>query len=169
MSSTPTRTFEVPYKDPIEDGSGILSRAWEWFFRSVWERLYPLGLEQSFTLANNQASQADVTGMKFSFQGVTQVVVDFLIQRVTTGTGAVELIESGFFILSYRPSIDGWALNLVEINNPDNSGVDFFCISTGQVQYTSTNITGTPSISKLYWRARTLGGKNQQFSSIGKR
>lgn len=165
----PKNTFDVPYKDPVQDISGLLTTSWEWFFRSLWERLYPLGIERSFDIANNVSGATDITGMKFSSNGVSQVHIDFLVQRVTTGGSAVELIESGFFIISYKPTSQTWAITLVEINHPSNSGVDFTVTADGQIQYTSTNEAGTASISKLYWRARTIGGKNQQYSVVGKR
>jgi len=252
--ATPVKTFDVPYKDKIQDKSGIVATSWSYFFRSIWERLYALGQEKSFVIVNNQVAAADLVGMVFSSKGVTQVVVDFLIQRVTTGASAVELIESGFFILTYRPTLAEWQITLIQTDTPDDSGVEFtitpiaftatydhttglwtksglalingqsvtlaaatalptgYTVATtyyvtsatsstfklsataggsavtaatdngtgtqtvtpthaadGQVQYTSSNITGTASISSIFWRARTLGGKNSQFSSLGAR
>ncbi len=49
------------------------------------------------------------------------------------------------------------------------TGTQKINMSSGQVQYTSSNISGTASISKITWRARTLGGKNYQYSQVGVR
>lgn len=169
--STPVKQFDIPYRNPMVDKNGMMTEPWQWFFMAVWERLYSLGFERQFSIVNDQSSPADIDGMKFDKRGVTQAFVDFMIQRVTTGTGASELIESGFFICTYRPSSEDWDINLVDIDNPDDSGVDFIITSEGQVQYTSSDIEATadPSISNLFWRARTIGGKNSQYSIAGAR
>lgn len=169
MTLTPSKSFQVPIREAIADNTGLVSQIWSWFFKGTWERLYPLGIEQSFQLANNIASPTEVTGLVFNSDGVSQAVVEYLVQRVTTGTGAHELIESGIFIVCYRPTTVGWSIVLVQINKPDDSGVDFTVTSSGQVQYTSSNIPGTPSISTVYWRSRTIGGKNYQYSKMGRK
>lgn len=162
-------SFAVPWRDKVVDQMGMLSYRWQWFFNSLFERLYPLGVERSFDIANNQAAAADVTGLKFDKRGVSQAIIEFLVQRVTTGAGAVELIESGILIVTYNPTSEDWNLQAVSANTPDNSGVDFTITSSGQVQYTSSNETGTASISKLFYRSRTLAGKNTQYSATGGR
>lgn len=163
------RSFEVPYRDQVLDSNGVLANAWEWFFRAVVERIYPLGDEDSILLVNNQAAVANVTNLKFNSKGVSQAFVDFLIQRVTTGAGAVELIASGMFAAVYKPTSNTWAIQMIGTPGPSTSGITFSITALGQVQYTSTNETGTASISKLCWRARTLGAKNEKYSSVGSR
>ena len=113
--------------------------------------------------------RGDVTDLKFNFRGVSQATVDFLIQRVTTSTGATELIESGIFVVSYNPTSDDWSLTMIGTPGPDDSGVDFSIDSSGQVQYRSSSITGTASISRVIWKARTLAGKHSSYSTIGTR
>lgn len=167
--ATPSNSFEVPYRDVVVEREGLLSSVWTNFFLSLFERVIPLGSERSFQLANNQSSAADVDGLKVNSRAVSQAVVEFLVQRVTTGAGATELVESGSFILTYNPTAADWSISLTNINSPDNSGVDFTVTATGQVQYTSSNITGTASISRVFWRMRTLAGKSTQYSSQGTR
>jgi hypothetical protein len=158
-------TIEVPRRDKLTDESGLVSRTWETFFRNVRSVLDPMGLEKYAELTNNQASAADIDGMKFSREYVSQVTVDYLIQRVTTGTGATELIETGTFYVAYKPTSQDWVLS----NVPSTAGVTLSITSSGQVQYTTTNITGTASISKMTYRARTLAAKNSQYSLVGGR
>lgn len=162
-------SFEVPYKTRLLEHGGLLSRPWVWFFRNLWERLYPLGIEKSFPIVNNQASAADITGLKFDKRGVTCAFMEYLIQRVTTGGSAVELTEAGLIIFTYNPTSDNWNTTQSIVDNPDNSGVTFTMASTGQVQYTSSSIAGDASISQLHYRVRTLAGKNSQYSATGKR
>lgn len=113
--------------------------------------------------------RGDITDLKFSYRQISQAIVDFLIQRVTTSTGATELIESGMFVVSYNPTSDDWSLTMIGTPGPDDSGVDFMIDSSGQIQYRSSSITGTASISKITWRARTLSAKHSSYSSVGGR
>lgn len=162
-------SLSVPYNDRAVDKEGFLSNVWTSFWQSLYDRIYPLGVETSFTLANNQSSPADVVGLKVNSRAVSMAIVEFLVQRVTTGGSAVETVEAGSFILSYNPTAEDWNISLTHINAPDNSGVDFTVTAAGQVRYTSTNIGGDPSISRIVWRMRTLAAKSTQYSSQGAR
>lgn len=162
-------SFDVPYQSEISDNKRFLTTPWTWFFRSTWERLYSLGIERQFTLVNNQSAPADVTGLRFDKRGVAQATVTYLVQRVTTGGSAAELIESGIFTCAYRPTSESWDISAVNEHSPDDAGITFTITADGQVQYTTTNETGTPLISNLFWRASTFGGKNQLYSAVGAR
>lgn len=161
-------SFDVPLQDPITHHGGM-SQTWAWFFRSVYERLYALGAEKSFQLANNQSSAADIDGLRLNKRGVSQAVVDYLVQRVTTGSGAQELIESGTLIFAYKPTSDTWEIVPVSEDLPTDAGVTISITSAGQVQYTTTSISGTPFISRIVWRSRSLIGKHPSYSSVGSR
>jgi len=169
MSTLLLDSFKIPHREAIAGKRVFVSQVWETFFRKVYELLKPLGEEKSFPIVNNQAAAADVIGMQFKKGNVSQVVVDWLVQRVTTSTGAVETIESGIFILVYNPTSENWSLVGIGTPGPDDSGVDFTVTSGGQVQYASTNIAGTASISKLTWRARTMAAKHRSYSVTGTR
>lgn len=167
--STVKESFEAPHRSPVVSKSGLLTNDWTWFIRRVWERLYALGNEKSFDIVNNQSSAANVTGLVFNKRGVSAAKVYYLIQRVTTGGGAIEKIESGLLFCTYNPTSEDWDISVINDNSPDNTGVTFSITSSGQVQYTSANEGGTASISKLYWRAETLSGKNILYSEVGRR
>lgn len=169
MAATSTESIDVPYRDPVTDQSSLLTTSWSNFFRSLFERIMPLGVERSFQLVNNQSAPADVVGLKVNARAVSQAIVEYLVQRVTTGSGATELIESGSFLLTYNPTTADWNFFAININNPDDSGVGFSVDPGGQVQYSSSSITGTASISRVLWRMRTLAGKSSQYSSQGTR
>lgn len=163
------RSFDIPYREPLTEQGGFISRAWEWFFRDLWERLFTLGFEQSFNLANNQSFAADIVGMRFDKSGVSAAWVDYLIQRVTTGNDAVELIQAGAFVASYNPASEDWDLTEIGTPGPDAAGVTLSITEDGQGQYQTSNITGAPFISRIVWRARTLAGKHSLYSQVGSR
>lgn len=153
----------VPYQTPIADGDGLIQRVWSFFFRNLQLALDPLGLEKCFTIVNNNSVAADVESLVFDFAKVGQASVDYLIQRVTTGGGAQEKIETGTLYLAYKPTSNTWVLS----GGPTTAGVTLTVTSSGQVQYTSSNLTGTAYISKFTFRARTLAAKNSSYSVMG--
>lgn len=163
------KIFRAPIKDRLVDQNGYLSKSWEWYFDELQKFVWPLGNEQSFAITNNQGSAADVTGMKFNSGGQTSILIEYLVQRITTGAGAQELTESGILLANYNPTSNTWNLAALHEHQPDDAGMAFTITSAGQVQYTSSNITGTASISTIWWRSRTLGGKNSNYSSIAYR
>lgn len=163
------RSFEIPYKNAVIEKTNLFSQSWEWFFKEIYSRLYSLGSEDIFEIANNQSTPSNIDGLQFTKTGVSQATVDFLIQRVTTSTGATELIETGIFVVSYNPTSNDWSLTMIGTPGPDDSGVDFSIDATGQVKYASSSITGTASISRVIWRARTLSAKHSTYSLVGTR
>ena len=117
-----------------------------------------LAAEQTFSLANNQATPADVTGFAFASNTLKYAFVQVFVQRITTGAGATEAIEGFVFMAIYAPT-SGW--RMFPLNSGDNGtdcGVTFSVTSAGQVQYISSSITGTPSVSKVNWRVQSLVG-----------
>lgn len=146
---------------------GFVTQPWGWFFNFVQKRLYALGVERSFDLVNNQSSAADVTGLRLDKRGVTCAVMEYLVQRITTGGSAVELTEFGMLAFVWNPTSASWTKVTIHEEDPDDAGVTFTITTTGQVQYTTTNASGDPSISKLFYMVRTMAGKNTQYSSVG--
>lgn len=160
------RSFDPPFNDTVADDSGLLARVWQAFMREMWERLNPLGIELSAELLNNRATSTNISGMKFDYRAVSQVIVEYLVQRITTGGGATDLCESGSFVCTYRPADVSWDLDMIFEAQPDDAGVAFFIGADGQVGYTTSNITGDASISRIVWRTRSLRAKHSSYSSM---
>lgn len=159
MAIVNTTTIEVPYSNEIIESDKKITVPWQQFFRKLYDLVSPMGFERSFQLENNVASAADVEGLQVNSQKINQVIIEYVIQRITTSTGATELIESGLKIAVYKPVAASWSLVTIGTPGPDGSGVTLSITAGGQVRYTSTNITGTPSVSKITYRARTLAAK----------
>lgn len=157
----------APFRDKVLSDDGFFTRPWESFLSLVNEVCDSYGREKTFQLANNQASAANIEELSFNYQKNSQAIVEYLIQRVTTGGGATQLIESGIFLLVYKPTSNTWSKVSVGTPGPDASGVTLTVTSAGQVQYVSTNITGTASISKIVYRARTMKAKSSTYSTVG--
>jgi hypothetical protein len=163
MSSVKFKALEVPHNDVIINEKGMLSASWEKFFFDLVSRLNPLGDERSFALVNNQVSPANVDGLAFNSNNTSCAFIKYLIQRVTTSTGATESNQSGILIATFEPITGAWHVREGITTGPDSSGITFSISSGGQVQYTSSNISGTNSYQKMTYRVETLAARNGRY------
>lgn len=150
-------TLIVPYLEQVVDSAGMLTRVWQNLFRYLQNTIDPLGVEKTFEIENNKATATNIEGFIFDSSKVSQVFIDYVIQRITSST---ELVESGVLRAVYLPTSLTWSLVTVGTTGPSVSGVTLSIDSTGRIKYTSTNIGGTQKTSTLSIRARTLSGKN---------
>jgi hypothetical protein len=94
--------------------------------------------EQSFAIANNQSSPANITGFQITGGSIRSVEVSYSVYRNTSTT---ELLERGTILLGYKPVAGTWSIaNTFAF---DDAGITFTVTAGGQVQYTSTNMSGT--------------------------
>lgn len=110
-------------------------------------------VETSAGINNNVSSATNVAGLTFSTAAVRGAIVDYSIYRVTTSTGATELVEVGNMYLGFKNTANSWDIVVVGGNT---AGVTFSITNTGQVQYVSTNITGLNYSGIIKFRARAL-------------
>ena len=103
------------------------------------------------TLINNTTSSTNVTNLTFNTANVLSVSVDYFIVRVhNPGSGNVTLTESG----TIDANFDGTLFKSLQSGVGD-VGVGFTVNASGQVQYTSTDLTGHIS-STMRYRAKTI-------------
>jgi len=118
--------------------------------------------------SGNHTVEPQVNIVKFDKSGITHVIFEYLAQRVTTGGSGVELTESGILVFVYEPTSLTWTKVTISEETPDDAGLTILITSTGQVYYTASEITGTRSVRSLFWRARTLSGKNINYSTVNR-
>jgi hypothetical protein len=112
--------------------------------------------ETSFTIVNNQAVPADIDGLAFELpdtRSIRAMYVDYTIYRNSTGVGAQELSEVGTIKGVWNSVETQWYMQKEALGD---AGVTITISSTGQLQYTSTNMTGSVSVSVIRFKARTL-------------
>ena len=109
----------------------------------------------SFTIANNQAAAADVTGLLFNGTTVKMATIDYRIRRNTTGGGATERVQGGSMIALYSAAAGTWSLTPGP-QAGDDAGIAFTITAGGQVQYTSDSQTGTADESILKYTVRSI-------------
>ena len=122
-----------------DDGAG------NWVFSNDGTTDDPIGAAGSppftiadFALANNVGAPTDVTGLVFSSASYKSVRVMITISR-RTDTQNVE--EVGHMFLVYDAEASDWRISIDTLL--DDAGVVFTVTAAGQVQYTSTDLTGS--------------------------
>lgn len=108
----------------------------------------------SFMFANGQVSPAPVTGLLFSSASIRGAYVEYTIYRSSTGGGATELSSVGTLRVISKPTAGTWTFD--ETYAGDVVGITFSIDNTGQVNYTSTTITGTIALQEMKYRTRTI-------------
>lgn len=109
-------------------------------------------LETAFNVANNQSSASDITGLAFNTASVRSAIVEYSIIRISDSTPN-GTAETGQLHLIYD-NLAGWSIGQGGVIG--NAGVNFSILSTGQVQYTSTDIGSLNYIGIMKFRAKTL-------------
>lgn len=109
-------------------------------------------LQTSFNIANNTSSASDVVGLIFNSATVRSAVVSYSIYRKTDTN---ELAEVGELDLIYKNGGtigSKWSIGREFSGN--DAGLLFTMTDTGQVQYTSTNVTGTNYSGTMHFSAK---------------
>jgi hypothetical protein len=107
--------------------------------------------ETSFTIANNQGAAANVTGLSFNSASYKAAHIFVRIQRKTDSS---ENVSVGVLKAMYRAATTTWEI-LDELGG-DFTGVTFSITSGGQVQYTSTNQSGSNYTGTMKFKAITF-------------
>jgi hypothetical protein len=108
--------------------------------------------ETSFTIANNQGAAANVTGLVLDKASFKSGKVTAEIRRRTDSN---ELIAVGTFAMIYRAGTDSWELAGEEWCG-DAHGVTLSITPAGQVQYTSTNVSGSSYSGTMKFKAESF-------------
>lgn len=98
----------------------------------------------SFTLANNQVAAASITGLIFAPASVVGFIVEYSSHRTTS---TQELASCGRLRGSFNTLAGVWSI--ANDYAGDNDGITFSVTALGQVQYTSTNVTGASYVGTL--------------------
>lgn len=99
--------------------------------------------EAQFTIADNQSSYQDITGLLLD-QNVARVVdVEYTIYR--TNGSSTERRERGVLHCTYKAIAAVWDYNRETLSGDDalNVADSLICNSSGQIQYKSDSVGGT--------------------------
>lgn len=104
-------------------------------------------LTTSFSINNNVASPTNIVGASFDISSVRSFIISYSIYRNSTIT---ETSEVGQILGTYKSVAGTWELAQT---NAGISGVTFTMTNSGQLQYVSTNFSGTSYSGKLKFKA----------------
>lgn len=114
-----------------------------------------LGPTVLVTIANGQATPANITSLAFDSATIRSAQVQYYAYR-TYNSGTQEVIESGTLFLHYKDIANTW--DMVQVGNGvTDSGVVFSITAGGQIQYTSSTLSPATGYSGLVkYRAQVL-------------
>lgn len=107
-------------------------------------------LTTNFTVANNQSAAANVNGLTFDVGTIRSAIVTYSVYR---STSLSEKGETGFLLLTYLTTANAWTV--ARYTNSD-AGMIFSVTDTGQVQFTSDNMSGTSYVGKMKFQAKAF-------------
>jgi hypothetical protein len=111
--------------------------------------------DTSFTIANNQSSAADVTGLLFDPISTRSFILDYSIYR-QTDTGSSAVAQVGQLRGVYNTQSSTWLMS--DDYSGQNSSVVFSIQPSGQIRYTSSNIAGANYVGTLKYTVRKTFG-----------
>lgn len=149
-------TFLFPEKGQDPDWSEDAS-AWAKAITDAVNTLLGTGdiLNSTVTIATNISTATNINGMIFDPGTIRAANVNYAIYRKDIND-TYGFSETGTLSLTYdnnAPATTKWTLGQSSVGN---SGVSFSVLDSGQVQYTSTNLSGTSYVGILKFNAKTL-------------
>lgn len=109
-------------------------------------------IQTAFTIANNQSSAVNITGLVFNTASVRSAVIDYSIFRVSDSNPNGNT-EAGEIHIVYD-NLAGWSIGQGGIIG--NSGVAITILASGQLQYTSTDIGSVNYVGTMKFRSKAL-------------
>lgn len=143
--------FEIPIQGEGPDYGESLTDFFEAISKVLSTVQQPNDLvTQSATIFNNQVTAVNINGFTFNTAQVLTINAEYIVKR-TTVSPAVSLVESG----SIKGNFDGanWSISREQVGD---SGVEFTITSAGQIQYTSSNLTGTSYTGQISYKAKVF-------------
>lgn len=107
-------------------------------------------LTTSFNVANNQAIAANVTGASFDDSTVRGFILSYSIYRSTNSN---EASETGQIYGTYSSTAGTWE---IAQSYAGSSGVTFSITNGGQIQYVSSNLSGTSYSGKMKFNGKSF-------------
>lgn len=109
-------------------------------------------LDTPSNVANAISSPTNINFLLFDTSTVRAANVDYSIYRKTDSFPS-GYAETGTIFIVFDDNLNSWELSQ---RSTGNSGIAFSITSTGQFQYTSTDMTGTNYVGSLRFRAKAL-------------
>jgi len=148
----------VSFERPIFDGSTDFEYNFKMKISNVEDFEYGeeetlVIVETQATIANNQTTFADVIGLVFDSSVTTSAQATYVIERNTDSI--TKLVETGTIRVFYNSQTDDWDMDRTFTGDAEMTDIDID--SDGQVQYKSSNESGSNYIGTIIFKATGLG------------
>jgi hypothetical protein len=117
--------------------------------------IYVVDGSTSFTIANNQLAAASVTSLLIDGVSTRSFIIDYSVYR-QTDTALSALAQAGQLRGVFNTQSSTWFMS--DDYSGQNSGVAFSILSSGQIQYTSSNIAGANYVGSMKYAIRKTFG-----------
>lgn len=152
------KTLSAPYQDPLV-GNSRLTISWERFFQALMEIVSPISFETTFVIENNVSVAKAIEGLQFDPKRANFYEISYIVKRIKAdGPSSAQYYETGKLNVFYRPGSKNWGL-WKAYSGPDSSGVTFSINTTGQVLYTSSNLSGNILLSTMSFRVISMSSQ----------
>lgn len=146
-----TETFEIPTIGANPDYGSELTD----FFVAIADALENVQspndiLRTSANIANNVTTPTNIPAFSFDTSEVISINAEYIVKR-TTLVPAENLTESGTITGNYNGT--AWTISLM---TDGNAGVEFSITPSGQIQYTSSNMTGSSYVGEIIFKAKVF-------------
>lgn len=111
---------------------------------------------QIYTLISNGNTDIALPSLTFPTADVRGAIIDYTVYRSSSGVGAVTLSDVGTLYINYNPN--GPTGHKWDISNEHNTltGVTFSITDQGQVEFSSTVISGSSAVGFIGYTAKAL-------------
>lgn len=110
---------------------------------------------QSMTIdAYNTATNQDITNLNFPTANVRAAFIYYTVYR-TTSTDDAD--EAGQLVIVYNPNNStGFKWTMTQVRDAGNASISFNVTDTGQVQFTTTALSGSSHAGKIGFFAKAI-------------
>lgn len=107
-------------------------------------------LTTSAIIANGINTPTSISGFSFDTSEVVSINAEYIIKRITTSP-ANNLVESGYITGNFDGS--NWSITQEYVGDAE---VDFTITSGGQIQYTSSTLSGSSYTGAISFKAKVF-------------
>lgn len=111
---------------------------------------------QNYIMTSNVNTNVPIPNLSFPVSAVSGAVVFYGCTRSSSGVGGVNVSQSGILILNYTPGLSPgtlWQITDEWAGITGGAGITFSMTDTGQLEFTTTAITGSTPIGNINFRA----------------
>lgn len=147
-----TETFNIPLQGENPDWGEEVTDWIQEVSTTLADIISPFDIRLTTgTVANNVSSATNINGFAFSTTFVRSFRADYFIERDTDSI--TQIAESGIIYGHYNDDSASWSITQ---ETTGDAGITFSITPSGQIQYESTNLSGSSYSGTIKFRAKVI-------------